>query len=358
MQGRMRATHLRKRIVRTRRGDYGCPGSGQGDMTTALPFDDFRFLLDNLPEGDPRQGERVRAVFARRGELAALGEVAELAIWLATWSGKPPAVMRPLVAIFAGNHGVARHGVSPRPVTATAAAVELCAAGGAPINQVCVAHDLGLKVFDLALDLPTGDISAEAALDERGCAATMAFGMEAIAGGADLLCLGDLGVGNSTVAAAILAALHGGSSANWVGPGSGSDAAMMQRKAEIVDRALELHRAHLKDPLEVLRRLGGREIAAIAGAILAARVEKIPVLLDGLVATAAAAILHAANPNALDHCRLASLTAEPAHGRAAEKIGLTPLLAMKIGSAAVGAGLAAGVAKAAALSFSGLAAVR
>ena len=133
----------------------------------------------------------------------------DIAAWLAKWSGRaPPAINRPLVAIFAGNHGVARRGISPRPVEATARAVELCAAGGAAINQVCLAYDLGLKVFDLALHLPTADITQEAALDERGCAATMAYGMEAIAGGTDLICLGDLGVGNSTVAAAIFCLLY------------------------------------------------------------------------------------------------------------------------------------------------------
>ena len=202
-------------------------------------------------------------------------------------------MLRPVVAVFAGNHGIARHGISPRPVEATQRLVELAAAGGAAINQICIAHDLGLKVFDLALHLPTGDFTEDAALDERGCAATMAFGMEAIAGGIDLLAIGDLGVGDSTAAAAIFAALYGGSGADWVGPGSGADAAMIARKAAVVDRGLALHAAHLKDPLEILRRVGGREFAAIAGAILAARMEKVPVVLDGFSATAAAAILHA-----------------------------------------------------------------
>ncbi|RUZ16527.1 nicotinate-nucleotide--dimethylbenzimidazole phosphoribosyltransferase, partial [Mesorhizobium sp. M7A.F.Ca.CA.001.04.1.1] len=145
----------------------------------------------------------------------------------------------------AGNHGVTRHGISPRPVAATANAVELCAAGGAAINQICIAYDLGLKVFDLALHIPTADITEEAALDERGCAATMAFGMEAIAGGTDLLCLGDLGVGNSTVAATLFAALFGGGGADWAGPGSGADTAMQARKADVVDAALAFHGGHL-----------------------------------------------------------------------------------------------------------------
>ncbi|MGB3831947.1 MAG: nicotinate-nucleotide--dimethylbenzimidazole phosphoribosyltransferase [Mesorhizobium sp.] len=328
-------------------------------MTSALPFDDFRELLGRLPPADREAEARVKALFARAGKPdRSLGRIEDIAVWLAAWSGRaPPSVRKPLVAIFAGNHGVARHHVSPRPVAATAEAVELCAAGGAAINQVCIAHDLGLQVFDLALDLPTGDITREAALDERGCAATMAFGMEAVAGGTDLLCLGDLGVGNSTVAAALLAALFGGTGADWVGSGSGADPAMMVRKAVAVDDALACHGAHLSDPLEALRRVGGREFAAIAGAILAARVQKVPVLIDGLATLAAAAVLHVANPAALDHCMLASRPAEPEGARTAERLGLVPLLDFRISHGeAVAAGLAAGTVKAAALVCSGMAA--
>ncbi|MCA0013379.1 nicotinate-nucleotide--dimethylbenzimidazole phosphoribosyltransferase [Mesorhizobium sp. B292B1B] len=328
-------------------------------MTRAQPFDDFRDLLANLPAADTAAEARVRTLFAKADKPRnSLGRIEDIAAWLAAWSGRaPPAVTRPLVAVFAGNHGVVRHGVSPRAVAATANAVELCAAGGAAINQVCVANDLGLKVFDLALHIPTADITQDAALDERGCAATMAFGMEAIAGGADLLCLGDLGVGNSTVAAALFAALLGGKGADWVGAGSGADAAMQARKAEVVDAALAFHAGHLDEPLEVLRRLGGREFAAIAGAILAARTQRIPVLLDGVAATAAAAVLHAANPAALDHCLLAGLSPEPAHAQAAELLALRPLLdwGMSHGEG-VGAALGAGLVKAAALTSSGMAA--
>ncbi|MEO5758943.1 MAG: nicotinate-nucleotide--dimethylbenzimidazole phosphoribosyltransferase [Mesorhizobium sp.] len=328
-------------------------------MTSALPFDDFRNLLANLPPGDAAAEGRVRAIFAKTDKpQGSLGRIEDIAAWLAAWSGRaPPAVTRPLVAVFAGNHGVTRHGISPRPVAATANAVELCAAGGAAINQVCIANDLGLKVFDLALHIPTADITEDAALDERGCAATMAFGMEAIAGGTDLLCLGDLGVGNSTVAAALLAALFGGQGANWVGAGSGADAAMQARKAEVVDAALAFHGAHLSDPLEALRRVGGREFAAIAGAILAARMQKIPVLLDGLAATAAAAALHGANPAVLDHCLLASISGEAAQTQAAERLGLRPLLDLGVSHGeGVGTALAAGLVKAAALTSSGMAA--
>jgi nicotinate-nucleotide--dimethylbenzimidazole phosphoribosyltransferase len=234
--------------------------------------------------------------------------------------------------------------------------VENFAAGGAAINQICVTHDLGLKVFDLALDYPTADITQEAALSERDCAATMAFGMEAVAGGTDLLCIGEMGIGNTTIAAAINLALYGGTAEEWVGPGTGSEGEVLQRKVAAVKKAVELHRAHLSDPLEVLRRLGGREIAAMAGAILAARMQKIPVILDGYVATAAGAILRAANPAALDHCLIGHVSAEPGHLKSIEKLGKTPLLAlgMRLGEG-TGAALAAGIVKAAAACHSGMA---
>ena len=327
------------------------------EMTSALPFDDYRSLLSSLPAGDQAAAHRVAVLFGKADKpRGSLGRMADIAAWLAKWSGRvPPQINRPLVAIFAGNHGVVAQGVSPRPQAATAQVVELAAAGGAAINQLCLAHDLGLKVFDLALHLPTEDITRDAALDERGCAATMAFGMEAIAGGTDLLCLGDVGVGNSTVAAAVFCMLYGGSGADWVGSGSGADAKMVARKAAAVDAAMVLH-GRQKDPLEILRRVGGREFAACAGAIIAARSEKIPVILDGLAATAAAALLHAANPAAVEHCMLAQTATEPGHQRIAETLGLSPILDLQLSHGeATGAAIAAGVVRAAALLSTGMA---
>lgn len=324
---------------------------------SGLPFDDFRSLLKNLPEPDTAALSRARERDAQLTKPGgSLGRLEEIAFWLAAWTGRPPAVNRPLVAIFAGNHGVTARGVSPFPASVTAQMVANFAAGGAAINQICVANDLGLKVFDLALDVPTGDITKEAAMDERGCAATMAFGMEAIAGGTDLLCIGEMGIGNTTIAAAIFYALYGGEAADWVGPGTGSEGEVLRRKIEAVETAVTLHKAHLHDPLEVLRRLGGREIAAMAGAILAARAQRIPVLIDGYVATAAAAILHAANDRALDHCMIGHVSAEPGHIKVIERLGKTPLLAlgMRLGEG-TGAALAAGIVKAAAQCHSGMA---
>ncbi len=324
---------------------------------TGLPFDDFRALLRELPGPDTAAlvaaRDRDRQLTKPPG---ALGRLEEIAMWLAAWSGRSPAVTRPLVAIFAGNHGVTKHGITPFPPSVTQQMVENFAAGGAAINQICVTYDLGLKIFDLALDYPTGDITSEPALSERDCAATMAFGMEAIAGGTDLLCIGEMGIGNTTIAAAINLALYGGEAEEWVGPGTGSEGDVLQRKIAAVKQAVEFHKEHLNDPLEVMRRLGGREIAAMAGAILAARMEKIPVLIDGYVATAAASILKAANPTALDHCLIGHVSGEPGHLKAIGKLGKTPLLAlgMRLGEG-TGAALAAGIVKAAAACHSGMA---
>ena len=327
-------------------------------MTSGLPFDDFRALLSNLPGPD----ENAVAAVRRRDPFltkppGALGRLEEIAEWLAAWTGREkPAVTRPLVAVFAGNHGVTKKGVTPFPSEVTAQMVANFAAGGAAINQICIAHDLGLKVFDLALDYPTADITEEAALDEKACAATMAFGMEAIAGGTDLLCIGEMGIGNTTAAAAIFHGLYGGSAEEWVGAGTGSIGDVLARKIDAVKTAVALHQPHLKDPLEVLRRLGGREIAAMAGAILAARMQKVPVIIDGYVASAAAAVLHAANPSALDHCLFGHVSAEKAHRLALSKMGKTALLdlGMRLGEG-TGAALAAGIVKSAALCHSGMA---
>jgi nicotinate-nucleotide--dimethylbenzimidazole phosphoribosyltransferase len=261
---------------------------------TGLPFDDIKALLADLPGPDLAAVEQVRARDAQLTKPpGSLGRLESIVEWLAAWQGKSkPTILRPLVAVFAANHGVVAQGVSAYPPEVTRAMMENFAAGGAAINQICATFDVGLKVFELALDYPTRDITQEPALDEAACAATFAFGMEAIAGGADLICVGEMGIGNTTIAAAIYMALYGGKAADWVGRGTGVDDAGLARKIDAVERALALNAGKLSDPLEIMRRLGGREIAAIAGAIMAARMERIPVVLDGYVATAAAALLH------------------------------------------------------------------
>jgi nicotinate-nucleotide--dimethylbenzimidazole phosphoribosyltransferase len=328
------------------------------ESQSGLPFEDVRKLLRELPGPDE---DAAAAVAERDAQLTkppgSLGRLEEIALWLARWQGRAmPRVERPLVAVFAGNHGVVAQGVAAYPQAVTAQMVANFRNGGAAINQICKAHGLGLKVFELALEKPTRDITQDAALDEAECAATIAYGMEAVAEPCDLLCIGEMGIGNTTIAAAVCHGLYGGAPEDWVGPGTGVDGEGLKRKADAVGRAVALHRSHLGDPLEVLRRLGGRELAAMAGAILAARFSKIPVLIDGYVASAAAAVLHACNGSALDHCLAAHRSAEPAHCRLLERIGKVPLLdlGMRLGEA-TGAALAASLVKAAAQFHTGMA---
>jgi nicotinate-nucleotide--dimethylbenzimidazole phosphoribosyltransferase len=327
-------------------------------MATALPFDDIRALLKQMPEPDL---EAVATVRARDSQLTkppgALGRLEELVEWLAAWQRRgTPQINTPVVAVFAGNHGVVAQGVAAYPQAVTAQMVANFQNDGAAVNQICKTFDLGLKVFELALEQPTKDITVEAALTEKDCAATMAYGMEATAGGCDLLCIGEMGIGNTTIAAALAHGLFGGSAEDWVGPGTGVDSEGLKRKADAVRRAVELHRAHLHDPLEVMRRLGGRELAAMAGAILGARLQRVPVLIDGYVASAAAAVLWKMDPTALDHCKAAHVSAEPAHKALLAKLGLKPLLdlGMRLGEAS-GAALAAGLARAAVNTHNGMA---
>ncbi len=317
---------------------------------SGLPFDDIRNLLPMMP---PASDICVDEVRARDRELTkppgALGRLEEIVEFLAAWQGRSqPSVLRPLVAVFVANHGVAARGVSAYPQTVTRAMLENFAAGGAAINQICATFDIGLKVFELALDIPTRDITTDAAMDEAACAATFAFGMEAIAGGSDLLALGEMGIANTTIAAAIYHGLYGGKASDWVGRGTGVDDAGHARKVAAVEAAVALHCDHLADPLELMRRLGGREIAAMAGAIMAARMERIPVILDGYVATAAASILHRLDPATIDHCVAGHVSAEGAHAEVLRRIGKRPLLdlGMCLGEGS-GAALAVGLVKAA-----------
>ncbi|WP_455482566.1 nicotinate-nucleotide--dimethylbenzimidazole phosphoribosyltransferase [Bartonella sp. B35(2025)] len=325
---------------------------------TISPFDDFRALLTNLPVADEfstilakKRQENLTKV---RGTLGKLGDIA---VWYAGWRGEEkPIITRPLVAIFSGNHGITDENVTPLPQSMTQKMVQNFAAGGSAINQICIAYDLGLKIFDLALEYPTMNITKDAAMNERSAAATMAFGMESIAGGTDLLCIGEMGIGNTTIASALCLALFGGEVEEWIGSGMASEVEFYQREIIAIKTAVSLHKDYFDDPFEIMRRLGGREIAAMIGAILAARMEKIPVILDGFVAMAAAAVLYKMHPRALDHTLVGHVSFEPAHRKLLEKIEKKPLLdlGMDFGEGA-GAAIAAGIVKAAVLTHAQMA---
>jgi nicotinate-nucleotide--dimethylbenzimidazole phosphoribosyltransferase len=318
----------------------------------------FRALLSALPSPD---AGALKAASARNGMLTkppgALGRLEELAIWMAGWQGREkPVLERPQVLIFAGNHGIAARGVSAFPAEVTVQMVANFQHGGAAINQLAKCFGATMAVHALDLDRPTADFTEAPAMSEAEVVAALRTGWDAVDPAADLMVAGEMGIANTTAAAAIAAALFGGAAEDWVGRGTGVDNHGLKRKAQVVNEGLGRHEAVLADPLQVLRCLGGREIAAMAGAMARARAERIPVILDGFIACAAAAVLHRAAPGALDHAVAGHQSAEGAHGRLLAALGKEPLLALglRLGEGS-GAALAIGVLKGAVACHSGMA---
>ncbi len=321
-------------------------------------FAEIRRVLDSFPGPDAHAAGEAAAREAQLTKPAgALGRLEEISAWMAAWQGRAsPRCDRPRVAVFAANHGVAARGVSAFPPSVTAQMVKNFVAGGAAVNQLCATFDADLRVYEMALETPTADFSRGPAMDEGECARAMAYGMMAVEAGLDLLCVGEMGIANTTSASALCVGLFGGTAADWVGPGTGVAGAAFAHKIAVVDEAAKLHFAEKRDPLDALARVGGFELAAIAGAVMAARLARTPVLLDGFATTVAASVLHALDPHALDHCLVAHRSAEPAHRRLLDKIGKTPLLdlGMRLGEAS-GAALAIGLVKGALACHNGMA---
>ncbi len=319
---------------------------------------EIRALLQRMPPADKAAAG---AVAARQEQLTkplgSLGRLEELAAWLAAWQGRArPRLEHPRIAVFVGNHGVAALGVSAYPQAVTAQMMQTFLDGKAAINQLAALQEADLRVYEMALEQPTADFTQGPALSEADCARAMAYGMMAVEGGFDVLALGEMGIGNTTAAAALSMGLFGGEAADWVGTGTGLDEAGLARKTAVVQQAVEINQAALPDPLAVLCALGGHELAAITGAVIASRLAHIPVVLDGYACTAAAAVLHAVEPGLLDHCVVAHRSAEPGHARLLEAIGKDPLLdlGMRLGEAS-GAALSLSLLKAACVCHDGMA---
>jgi nicotinate-nucleotide--dimethylbenzimidazole phosphoribosyltransferase len=280
----------------------------------------------DLPAPDEAAAAGARA---RQAELTkppgSLGRLEDLAAFMAGWRGTPrPRIERAQALVFAGNHGVCAQGVNPFPQAVTALMVANFEAGGAAINQLCRVAGADLTVVPLDLDQPTRDFTEGPAMTEAECLDAVMRGAAAVDTSADILILGEMGIGNSTVSAALAHAVCGGAPADWVGRGTGSDAEGLARKADVVARGAARH-AGLA-PLHTLAALGGREQAALCGAVLAARMARIPVMLDGYICTAAVAPLHGARPALLDHCLVGHMSAEPGHARLCAAMGKQPIL--------------------------------
>jgi len=326
-----------------------------------MPFDsldDIRAFCRDLPGG----GQRFADMAAQRQQNltkppGSLGRLEEIAIWLAKWQGREmPLLERVTIAVFAGNHGVASRGVSAYPPAVTAQMVANFAGGGAAINQIAKAAAAELRVVPIELDRPTRDFTEAAAMDADEFLEAVDAGYRTVPDDCDLLAVGEMGIANTTTAAMLCAALLGGGAARWAGRGTGVDDDGLARKRAAIEAALNFHRDILGDPLAVAAALGGRELAAITGAVLAARRHNVPVLLDGFVATSAVLPLARLDAGALDHCRAGHVSAESGHRDLLGELKLEPLLDlnMRLGEAS-GAGVAILLARAALACHAGMA---
>ncbi|MCK8484972.1 nicotinate-nucleotide--dimethylbenzimidazole phosphoribosyltransferase [Aliiroseovarius sp. S2029] len=329
-------------------------------MTTS-PFAtlaDFKALLAGAP--GPDTAARAAAE-ERNGQLTkphgALGRLEDLAIWYGSWRGTGrPVINAPQVIVFAGNHGVTAQGVSAFPAEVTEQMVLNFQHGGAAINQLSRTFGAKMDVHALSLDHPTADFTQGPAMSEADLLVALTTGWTAVDASTDLLVVGDMGIGNTTAAAAIAHALFGGTGADWAGRGTGVDDAGVALKARVVEAGLAQNPTAKGDGVEALRCLGGRELAAMAGAMARARVERIPVILDGFICSAAAACLQQISTSALDHAVAGHVSAEGGHGAVLKALGKEPLLSlgMRLGEGS-GAALAISILQGAVACHSGMA---
>ncbi|MCV2874957.1 nicotinate-nucleotide--dimethylbenzimidazole phosphoribosyltransferase [Rhodobacteraceae bacterium XHP0102] len=329
-----------------------------GAVTVFESQADIYHALTSAPKPDATAR---KAALERNAQLTkppgALGQLEELAIWYCAWRGDARArVERPQVIVFAGNHGVTAQGVSAFPAEVTAQMVANFETGGAAINQLSELAGATMRVHALDLDRPTADFTQGSAMSESDFLDAFNRGWGAVDPSADLLVVGEMGIGNTTSAAAVACALYGGEALHWVGRGTGVDDAGLARKAEVVARGIAANPDSMTNPLTALRCLGGRELVAMAGAIAAARAARIPVILDGFICTAAAAALERTVTGALDHCVAGHLSAEGGHEKLLAALGKTPLLnlGLRLGEGS-GAALAIQILKGALACHSGMA---
>ena len=287
-------------------------------------------LLVDLPQPDrdARAAMRARADSVLR-PAGALARLDEIAVWLAGWQRTDrPSVEHPWTLVFVADHGVASAGVSAYPAQVTKSMLVALESGVATAPAMSRSLGSRFAAIDVGVGDPSGDIRVEPALTRDRAARCVDAGRAAVERaadqGADLFVLGEMGIANTTAAAAVCAALFGGDSGDWVGRGTGVDDDALARKLEAIDAARS--RVDGLGPLEVLGETGGAELVAIAAAVMQARRRSIGVVLDGFVVSASVAPLHVASPGSLDHCLAGHRSAERGHSLLLERLQLEPIV--------------------------------
>ncbi len=331
------------------------------DSPRLQPFGGLDELMRDASMYPAADWSAQKTAAARQNQLTkpegSLGYLEDLAIFMCSWRGAALTDDFPAhTLVFAGNHGICAQGISAYPQSVTTQMVDNFKRGGAAINQLCRQNGSGLSVVPIELDRPTADFSMGKAMSEKECLDAVNVGVSAVPVDADILLLGEMGIGNTTAAAALCMGLFGAEANTWVGRGTGLDDAALNHKKEVVSGAVSGHATTCQTPMDWLSAVGGREMAAIVGAIVAARIVSVPVLLDGFICTAAASVLHAIDPRLLDHTILGHVSAEPGHRHLADLIGKEPVLSlnMRLGEGS-GAAAALGIIRSAMACHSGMA---
>lgn len=296
----------------------------------------FETALQNLPEHDVSAYNGPKFKHGQTlHQRSALGRLEDIASFFSVWQQQDmPCINHARAVIFAGSHGVNTHRISAYPDAVTQQMVDNFKAGGGAINALAKTADLDLHILSLDLERPTQDFTQAPAMDEAECLKALSAGAAMVEDHLDLLVPGEMGIGNTTSASAICAYVFGGQAQDWVGNGTGVDEDGIARKVRVIEAGLALHHTAISsgysNPFETLRRLGGREIAAMAGAILHAQHLRVPVILDGFISCAAIVPLAVRNPAITNHCLAGHLSPEPGHARLLHFLGLDPLLDLQM----------------------------
>ena len=278
-----------------------------------------------------------------------LGQLEDIAVFLSSWGKKTMKDMEKISTIvFAGNHGVCRQSVNPFPQEVTFQMVETFKSGKAAINKICELNGINLEVIPIDLDKPTADISVGPAMDETEFLDAFNIGLSAVSESMDLITLGEMGIGNTTIASALCYHFFNNEVSSWVGPGTGSTQNQIIHKGEIIEKAVKINKQSIGRPLQAGVVLGGREQAAICGAVVAAKHYSVPVILDGFICTAAVLPIFFERRDILDHCLIGHSSKEPGHQLLLKMLKKKPILNldMALGEGS-GAALATSIAKAA-----------
>ena len=292
----------------------------------------FFIGITKIPKFDNLKASQARELQKQLTKpVGSLGKLEELAIWMAGWQRKiKPTIKNAHCLIFAGNHGVAIKGVSAYSSEVTAQMVENFKKGGAAINQLCNLADIKLSVVPIDLENPTKDLSENKAMEKREVISAMQTGFDSVPSNCDLLVLGEMGISNTTSASAIACALFNGKVESMTGIGTGLNKKQLSNKISVIESALKLHGRKFMSTINILSCFGGRELSAIVGSVIAARLRSIPVLLDGFVCTVAASSLTLFNKKILDHCMISHLSTEPGHSRVLSNLKMEAILDLKL----------------------------